>query len=105
MQILRDVKHFIKDYRGETGTAEAGAAEPMARLLVQVQLPQKGPAQPPALPSAIKQQASSPRTAVAVSCSSSQKCFWSCQLRCFGKDSNFLENRPGSGKHAQQPSP
>ena len=71
VQILRDVKHFIKDYRGETGTAEPGA-EPMARLLVQVQLPQKGPAQPPALPPAAKQQASSPRAAVAVSCSSQQ---------------------------------
>ena len=72
MQVLRDVKHFIKDYRGEMGTAQAGAAEPMARLLVQVQLPQKGPAQPPALPPAVKQQASSPRAAVAVSGSSPQ---------------------------------
>ena len=72
MQVLRDVKHFIKDYRGEAGPAEAGAAEPMARLLVQVQLPQKGPAQPPALPPAVKQQASSPRAAVTVSGSSPQ---------------------------------
>ena len=66
LQILRDVKHFIKDSRGEAGAAEASAPEPMARLLVQVELPQKG-LQPPALPPAVKQQASSPRAAVAVS--------------------------------------
>ena len=38
----------------------------MARLLVQVQLPQKEPQLPPAAP-ATKQQASTPRAAVAVS--------------------------------------
>ena len=81
MQILRDVKHFIKDYRGETGIAEPRDLEPMARLLVQVQIPQKGPAQPPALPPAVKQQASSPRAGVAVSCPSSQWAAWSSQLR------------------------
>ena len=55
----------------------------MARLLMQVQLPQKGPAQPPALPPAVRQQASSPRAAIAVSGSSSQQCSWSSQLRSF----------------------
>ena len=50
-------------------TGAEAPSEPMVRLLVQVQLPQKE-SQLPAPPSAAKQQSSAPRAAVPVSQSS-----------------------------------
>ena len=56
-------------------SGDAAHLEPMVRLLVQVQLPQKE-SQLPTSPSAAKQQSSAPRSAVSVSIASIQIYLW-----------------------------